>query len=42
MQLQLCKGELNDKDQLIIEERKKMQEVVNDHNKDFQKEKEDY
>ena len=42
MQLQLCKSELNDKDQLIVEERKKMQEVVKDHNTDFEKEKEDY
>ena len=42
MQLQLCKSELNDKDQIIVEERKKMVEVVKDHNADLEKEKEGY
>lgn len=42
MQLQVNKSDLNDKDQLIVEERKKMIEVVKDHNLDLDKEKEDY
>jgi len=40
MQLELSKGELKVKDQLIIEERQKMQEVVNENKKEFEKEKE--
>ena len=42
MQLQLSNSQLNDKDHLIVEERKKMIEVVKDHNSDLDKEKEDY